>query len=701
MTPKHLAPDEAPPPYTPSDPLTPSSSNISTTGDAQPQANVEYVPLYSRSIVPANFISAAGYFQEHPPPREHELDEVVLEHALTIYARSKAKDYHRFPRCWRTRAEEISKHDWRTFLNYLLPPHLGYASDQPNLPPKLRAELRRDQKDRPQESGEERKNRIAAVVGEWNDLFFVPRGTAVIYCYGSEDGTASVSPLCPNCYPSSLRSRQSGQVASSRPRATTAPTPDGVSSLDPAPIPTNTEETVRNADAEPSARSETPRVNTTERRSGAPTAPSFGLLSGAVNTIQSWANRRAQLAQTCGEQAEAWGRAFGEHAESRGKALGKHAELRGRALGDRAGAWGKTMEQRSDWIGHMAGLYDPPRPGGGYGYGWGNERQARRSVSSSSSSSSSSEDSEDDSVSTISTDSDWDLDDIEVFRAQIRSVHDSFEHARTVFAQNPNDTPGLRQELITVKAALRELRVSTSRHVRGTRGRKPSTAEKRAIKEELRGIKRDYRALNRQARSERKNIRKEQKKRKKEEKKARKDARKASWKQRGKHGQQGQYGQRGEDIRVYSGEFDSVFFLLIRLAGTDPVGELEAGVVRIDIEDDNASRTHTREPSIPVPPEPEMPPIPVGPSPPVIPSLPDPLNFPEITSAYGGVWPYEGYYRHYHSPHIRHPFNHQPHIQQPHIQQPHLHSPHLHSPHLHLNQRGRGRGGRPGRGYGM
>ena len=534
MTLNRLAPEdaEAPPPYTPSDPLTPSSSNVSTTGESQQRtAAVEYVPLYSPSIAPANFISARGYFQERPPERQHQPDEEILEHALTIYTRSKAKDYHRFPRCWRSRSEEISKHDWKTFLNYLFPSRLGPASHRPDLPPKLRAELQRDQKDRAQESDEEGKSRIAAVVSEWNDFFFVPRGTAVIYCYGSEDGSASVSPLCPNCYPSSVRSMQPGQDAT-RSRATG--TTSSQTLVDPsAPTP----EAARNADTEPTTQPET-QANSTNRDTSGGTPP-LGLFAGAVNLVHNWAARKAQLAQMCGEQAGEWGMALGQHAHNRGLALGKHAELRGKVLGARAEALGKTLEQRADWVWQMA-LTDPWRFAGVHSCDDGT-RERRYSTSSSSSSSESSDD-DDDTISTLSTDSDWDQDDLAVLRSRIQSLRERHNEARNLVSQDSANVLRQKEELLAVRLAHHELRKCTRRRGRN-RGPKISTAERKAVREELRGLKRDYRALRKQARSERIKVRKEERKRRKEERKVRKEARKAARKVNRRQMGRAQFGQ--------------------------------------------------------------------------------------------------------------------------------------------------------------
>ncbi|OAL71629.1 hypothetical protein A7D00_4534 [Trichophyton violaceum] len=209
MTLTHIHPEEdAPPPYTPTDPLTPAS----TINDAASQLSAENIPSYTHAVEAPNFVSAVPYFSERGLSLTARSDAEVLEHTLVFYRRSQAKDFSKYPRCWRSRTEEITQHDWDTFLNYLLPPHLGPASNHPQLPQKLRAEIERDRKDRPQETEEERQWRITAVVTEWNVNFFQPRRVVIVYCFVREDGGQPESPLCPSCYPNTTSSRSRNDI---------------------------------------------------------------------------------------------------------------------------------------------------------------------------------------------------------------------------------------------------------------------------------------------------------------------------------------------------------------------------------------------------------------------------------------------------------------------------------------------------------
>ncbi|KAF3480260.1 putative transporter [Arthroderma uncinatum] len=207
MTLTQSHPDDAPPPYTPTDPLTPASTLNDSSSQISADHIAENILSYTHAVEAPNFISAAPFFSERGLPATNQSDTRPFEHTLVLYKRSQAKDYSRYPRCWRSKSEEITQHDWDTFLNYLLPSHLGPASSHPQLPQKLRAEIERDRKDRPQETEEERQARISAVIQEWNISFFRPRGVMIVYCFSREDGMQPESPLCPTCYPNTTSSR--------------------------------------------------------------------------------------------------------------------------------------------------------------------------------------------------------------------------------------------------------------------------------------------------------------------------------------------------------------------------------------------------------------------------------------------------------------------------------------------------------------
>lgn len=218
--------EEAPPPYSAVDPLiAPASNNgsgpqtsapLRGSGTASQAAGSSRTPRQgsesSSAAVPTHFTSAATYFERRPPGITDETRPALLHH-MTIYPRSSAKDFPRRPRCWASRRQEVAQQDWDTFLRYLFPPQLGLAAASQHLPRQLRAEIQRDRKDRPQETDDERRARIAAVVDEWNECYFELRATRIVFVYIGEPDSAPASALCPHCYPAATKATQ-GTAAS-------------------------------------------------------------------------------------------------------------------------------------------------------------------------------------------------------------------------------------------------------------------------------------------------------------------------------------------------------------------------------------------------------------------------------------------------------------------------------------------------------
>lgn len=184
-----------------------SPLSIATSGSSSSSVLIGSPSSPSSRFTPANFESAVAYFTERPPTVLDDGRE-ILHHHLTIYPRSQAKDFPRRPRCWNSRNGEITQQDWDMFLRYLFPPHLGLASTSGHLSRQLRAQIQRDRKDRPQETDEQRKLRVTAVVTEWNQCFFEPRAARLLFSYITDPGHAPTSSLCPKCYPAATRANQ-------------------------------------------------------------------------------------------------------------------------------------------------------------------------------------------------------------------------------------------------------------------------------------------------------------------------------------------------------------------------------------------------------------------------------------------------------------------------------------------------------------
>ncbi|KAI1980844.1 hypothetical protein LOZ51_003374 [Ophidiomyces ophidiicola] len=611
MTLRKANPDDAPPPYTPTDPLTPASSSVSANGElpAPPTTDPALVPVpaavsepepvpeYEHVSQPTdNFISAVPFFAERPPTLPHSPHEEVLQHTITIYSRSQARDYSRFPRCWRSRSEEVTDNDWRTFLNYLLPSHLGPASHHPGLPHKLRQEIERDHRDCSQESDDQRRARIATVVEEWNHHFFRPRAMAVSYCFAPEAKTETISPLCPRCYPSTVRSMPIRHGSGSNlSRSQTAP-PEALNSIPRKPVGTNT--------TQPSVgQSQSGRNEPNGTQSDGP--QNFGnqsYIGSWASAIQNWATNLSEQAQIYGDtierqanergrQFEARAEAFGRMMEARGNALENYFEQQEKRFEGRSARCEPSCESRSSWqhpwtpSGPRArgagcgnrGAFVPQYRGRGRGRpGWNgsswnrwdqttsSQRPRSASISSLSSSLSSSSSSSD-SLSSHSSEDDQGSSVADALRQQrIQARHLSTEHhARTA---------ALRHEMCALRAAHKELRSSCNR--RGGADHEEysfdKVAEAQAIKVEVGNLKQEYKNTRNEFRQERKQLRKVRRDLRKERRKEIK-AEKKQRKNKGK-------GMHDSFIASYEAEY----YLLILKGPVQGLPQASSGLIPVE-----------------------------------------------------------------------------------------------------------------------
>ncbi|GAD96658.1 conserved hypothetical protein [Paecilomyces variotii No. 5] len=589
-----MDPDEAPPPYAPVDPLlsvNAHSNAISPINPHQPpmqlrggEAPIPYSETaYSdvssifsagrssvSTVAPVNFVSAIGFFEERPPPAFQE-DGNILQHHLTIYPKTQAKDFPRRPRCWNARADKIAQQDWDTFLNFLFPPHLAPAATSGLLSPRLRAEIQRDRKDRPQETDDERRLRIAAVISEWNQGFFWPRGAQISWIYVSDLESAPPSPLCPRCYPAATSASQDRRAARSRSVETLVPPQTGVSSQsDYSETPTEA-----NANTASALQAPGPPCISSAIKSFAP----WGLFPGAsgwsraTSTDQCrWSSPAWPLGPQSGP-SQHWGggplawvaelgmnaNRFAEHVSMQAQEYGRHMEEQamshGRWLEDQARSRSRQIEEMGQ---SFAGLgrrapgpdaWGPPAPcnppwgqRGQRGQwcedrGRGRNRHRRRGRSPSTDSSSSA--SSFSSIDTISTTSDLEVTDLSSVRAQLSSLHG--HHHRDSYAAALR----LRHHLQALQQLRRHARFNGSRgrgscwgghagNSRMSRGRgwpfgvqhhglgrggrapweapielqpSPSPADRRALKEEKKAVEKAFRDVVRRARDEAKETR--------------------------------------------------------------------------------------------------------------------------------------------------------------------------------------------------
>ncbi|GAQ10957.1 hypothetical protein ALT_8278 [Aspergillus lentulus] len=578
--------DEAPPPYSAVDPLlAPTVNNRNNNGSAETartflrlrggEASLSDIASRDGSTasvdgssaaslaLPANFASATAYFIERPPTNFSE-ERPTLSHLLTIYPRSQSKDFPRRPRCWSPRTAEITQQDWDMFLKYLFPPHLGLAASSAHLPRQLRAEIQRDRKDRPQETDEQRRLRIAAVIEEWNECFFEPRASRIEFIYVTESENAPVSPLCPRCYPAATRAtranrstqaQEAGGNSSSVPAGMlptvagqqTAPPASGAYApgifpyptpqMPPAPYPPYGPPVffpgmVPNTPPPPPATHAYPYPPQPPSQyqqppswgwNNPPYGPQYQYSStskgGPLGWLSSLASHAQKYSERITEQAQHYGRQVEEQAMAHGRWIEEKAGLNSRKLEDVFG--GLSSPPRVEYP------TNNPQAQGFYAHGYGYPpvnvvstqpvtppitqatqpaQPARRtSVGSISSESSFS------SIDSISTTSDLSSTDLATVRAQLQSLNN--HHDRELYEA----AVGLRRQLDVLRDSRRQSRISgrgnwrngQQGHCRGSWGRwespqeqQRSSAERRALKEEVRATKKAFKDVFRRAKDE-------------------------------------------------------------------------------------------------------------------------------------------------------------------------------------------------------
>ncbi|KNG88109.1 hypothetical protein ANOM_002914 [Aspergillus nomiae NRRL 13137] len=556
--------EEAPPPYSAVDPLTRNaiaSAEVNrvilrlrggdvSLGDAASSDSSSSVVLASSPPTPANFTSATAYFVERPVPTIDN-ERPILEHHLTIYPRSQSKDFPRRPRCWGARTEHIIQQDWDMFLRYLFPPHLGLASSSDQLPPQVRAQIQRDRKDRPQETDEQRRMRISAVITEWNQYFFEPRATCITFSYITDAQNAPASPLCPRCYPAATRVSQENRTAvtvrptpSLTPRQPMSPlSPPASNRHSPAPYAYPSPQhpplppTPHTPYGAPQYYHPPPPHHATypyspqphiayqhnaswnwNARPWPPPQQNSSSKSGPLGWISSLASQAQKYGDQISAQASHYGRQVEEHAMAHGRWIEEQASLQGRKMEDVF--TGLVSRPRNEWPATDARgqVYYP----NGYNYPYTPAINAvepvkpiepaatlpvqriRRLSTGSASSDSSLE-----SIDSLSTTSELSTSDLATVRAQLLSLED--HHDRDLHEA----AVGLRRQLTVLQESRRRDRLAGRNwrqgwgqypqqhgYGRGWGGRwespqqhEQSAAEKRALKEETRATRKAFRDI--------------------------------------------------------------------------------------------------------------------------------------------------------------------------------------------------------------
>lgn len=151
-----------PPPYTPSSPSSPTDSS------SPPPARLSLRGGYIRPTLSpdaSDFASAAAYFEERPcrlrSPNE------ILESSITVPADATRESLYSSLPERKFQDRDVRVADWYTFVNFLIPDQLEPLTEK-------------EKKSDPNEESDERYERIEAVVAEWNEGFFCPRGVRIL-----------------------------------------------------------------------------------------------------------------------------------------------------------------------------------------------------------------------------------------------------------------------------------------------------------------------------------------------------------------------------------------------------------------------------------------------------------------------------------------------------------------------------------------
>ncbi|RAL00312.1 uncharacterized protein BO80DRAFT_383588 [Aspergillus ibericus CBS 121593] len=551
---------------------TPSSPSSSSVGGD---------PL-SSSAVPAHFISAAGYFVERPPPTSSQEGQIV-DHCVAIYPRSQAKDFPRRPRCWNSRTQDITQQDWDVFLRHLFPPQLGLASTSNQLPRQLRAEIQRDRKDRPQETDDERKRRVAAVIMEWNQYFFEPRSARVMYVYVLDPQNAPRSSLCPRCYPAATKATRETREnrvapASDAGRGRSQPSPSTVPPAaephappaNPVPAPVPYAYPAYPAPPTPYAPYGPPAVYNptvypahvypypTQQPPPPPapypqpppwgwSAPPYGTpyqdtsttKGGPLGWIASLASQAQKYGERFTEQAQLYGDQISAQAQHYGRQVEEQAFGHSRWIEEQASYQGRKMEDaftgfvnpsRDDWIANQLPKPGYPQTTPVYASAAATPPTVtpQRAMTAPSerprraSMDSEASDLSFSSIDSLSTTSDLSASDLTTVRAQLLSLND--HHDRELYEA----AVGLRRQLDLVQQSRRQSRASGRsgwrhgwRRWESPHEQHQKETDKRIVKEETRATRKAFRDVLRRAREEQREKRRLKRSRRRQEQRAR------------------------------------------------------------------------------------------------------------------------------------------------------------------------------------
>ncbi|KAL8739006.1 MAG: hypothetical protein Q9181_000288 [Wetmoreana brouardii] len=472
----------SPPPYTPtsSSSVDPSQVPLEATlrgGDAHPFLSVN----------DHHFPSAASYLAERPCTAQYSSS--ILHHTL-VFSPNATRDDFPFPQpetqYW---SRDVSVHDWDTFLNYLLPPDLGPEDGKGRLSRPRSKDALRDQ------------DRIEAVLAEWHQSFFGPRG---IQIEANLPTSSYVNATPPPPFTSTADIGYYPEANSSTSRD--APLPSRASRPPMPPQPSMPPQPPMTYGQSPL---QWARNSIIGPRLGS--IPLARLLSNNRDQQPGMhENYRSRRERHSHEKRERRGRSpSSSSSSSSGSSAGRHHRRRGGRHGHPGSSTSSSSSSPSSNSGH-GGWGHHHHHRGGHNGGWGggrgrhhhhphgHDKHRRRRRSSSSSSSSSS----DSSVASISS-SDF-------FGADPQQIR----HSIAALRQNPDRKAHLSATIRQFKNDIRQSRRQNHDNTRGIRtslkreNSRELKAQGKELKAELKGFIKEARALRKADRKVRKAERK-------------------------------------------------------------------------------------------------------------------------------------------------------------------------------------------------
>lgn len=514
-------------PHSPTVRLVPEEQEVDTQ---IPQSDIPSTPppiaspIAPDSPLRLNINSAAQYFEERaadiPPPSE------LVEHQMTIYPRSTAKDFAKIPHCWRARTDAVSQQDWKTFVNYVFPPD---QAPQAQIPRKVREDMERYVKPGTPQTVEQRRERMEAVIAEWNEGFFGPRSLIIDFRFVTGLLDAPASPLCPRCYPTGDRSVARKPLTHTQSSSNTGtPLLPPIQTLPPLSL--SRGPSTSDGPSSPPAprngfafsRTQTTPISafagSSQQSPSSPGGPAF------INWIERISERAQTYGQQISEQAARHGDAMERRASRHGDLIQRHANRHGESIQQHARRFETFGDQLSNRLAGPArprsGRWDPwdtyatTNGSNSPAVGTSNNQFRRRSgsVSSITSRTSSSSDS---SFSSLSS---RDFEGVDL---------DGLRGSFATFISDPNRTKDLHMAVRELRADLRSKRRRDTHHHRESSAKLNTRSDSfKARRAEIKATRKDLTHAIKECKRERKEMRRERRLRHKERKEARRVAKK-------------------------------------------------------------------------------------------------------------------------------------------------------------------------------